>query len=176
MPSFSGVHGTTSSHAYNIQRVGFIIGSVDEYKRMFGNGVYMYKNDENGKLYAREWAKSKIIKECIEGEYECILIVDFYFDDNEHITWSDEEELGFLEWMNRERKSISPNGKLTREIQNECRMLFVNAAAERMIRPYTVIFANMPFPKHLSNHGKKRYGACVVKNCSILPSPPYIQE
>jgi hypothetical protein len=63
VPSFSGVHGTTSTHASNIQKIGFVIDSSEKYKRMFGNGVYMYQNDENGRLYAHEWAKSKITNE-----------------------------------------------------------------------------------------------------------------
>lgn len=175
MPSFSGVHGTTSKHASDIQHVGFVINPQETYQRMFGNGVYMYKNDENGKRYAREWANYKMEKERIEDEYACILLIDFCFTDNEHITWSDDEELKFNNWLNRERKNIAPNGILNRKIQNEYRMRFVSAAAIRMSIRYKVIFADMPFPKHLSDHGKNRYGACAVKDNRILPKPPYEQ-
>lgn len=136
----------------------------------------MYKNDENGKLYAKEWANSKIRKEKLPNERGCILYIDFNYDDAEHITWTDEEEIKFNNWLNKEAKNISPHGTLNRKIQNEYRMFFVSAAAEIMNVQYKVIFANMPFPNHLSEHGKKRYSACAIKDSSILPRPPYLQE
>lgn len=176
MPRFSGVHGTITTHAANIQAIGFVILEPEKYKRMFGNGVYMYKNDENGKLYAKEWAKSKILNENLIDECDCIIFADFDYNDNEHITWSDEEEIEFNAWLKRNKDDISPGVPLNRKIQNEYRTLFLSVAAERMNVQYKVVFANMPFPKHLSEHGSKRYSACAVKDASILPSPPFLQE
>jgi hypothetical protein len=142
---------------------------------MFGNGVYMYRNDKNGKFYAREWAKYKILKENFAGGSDCILLIDFNYDNNEHITWTDEEEYKFNKWL-KEKRNIAQFGSLTRSIQNRYRMIFVSAAAERMNTQYKIIFANMPLSKNISGHGKKRYSACAVKDLCILPGPPYLQE
>ena len=129
MPRFSGVHGTITTHAANIQAIGFVILEPEKYKRMFGNGVYMYKNDENGKLYAKEWAKSKILNENLIDECDCIIFADFDYNDNEHITWSDEEEIEFNAWLKRNKDDISPGVPLNRKIQNEYRTLFLSVAA-----------------------------------------------
>lgn len=176
MPNFSGVHGTQFANAVNIQTIGFIIDSFEEYRRMFGNGVYMYKNDENGRLYALEWAKSKISNGKRTKEGICLLFVDFSFGEGEYIEWSEEEELTFNRWLNKHIKNDFEDKRIPRETQNKYRLLFVSAAIEGMQSQYKVIFANMPFPKHLSEHGKYRYKACAVKDVSILPPPPYLQK
>jgi hypothetical protein len=112
----------------------------------------------------------------VPKEYACLLFVDFLFNENECIAWSDEEEIEFNTWLKKESKNISQTGKLNRKIQNRYRLFFISVAAERMQTQYKVIFANMPFPKHLSKYGKNRYKACAVKDNSILPQPPYKQS
>lgn len=175
MLNFSGVHGTVSQCADNIQHIGFIIDNCEEYKRMFGNAVYMYKNDENGKLYAKKWAKSKIQKENLIGECEVLLFIDFNYESGECITWTNDRELEFQDWLNKHKREIT-SGNLTRKIQNEWRLIMISNAVQGMKDRYKVIFANMPLPRELSNYGRNRYSACAVKDSCILPKPPYRQE
>lgn len=171
--TFSGAHGTPD--ALRIQTRGFKIADQTTGASMFGGGVYFYRDDAFGRKFAKKWGELRALQTGMPPGLARVICVSFRYGENRFFRWGIEEEKEIFKLLKQWVDAV-PGRRFSRKIQNELRERYLTQLISQMPEGCALVLADLPLPPEAVEKEIKRYPGCIVRDVSILPSPPYIVE